>query len=123
MAAGPTQPKAYPAPPESENCDPFLIEGIYDSALDPSVLGEVHRPNARPSRSLDQRHVRFDANVLGLWNLHGVPVTVVAHYAEHYHQLDVFKAGLIAHRLLRSGAVFIDEQIVGAPTFRHSPFE
>lgn len=64
----------------------------------------------------------FDANVLGLWKLHGAAVTVFDHYAEHYHQLDVFKYGLIAHGLLRSGTVFTDEEIVDGPTLRRSPF-
>ena len=99
-----------------------LIEGIYDAALDPSVLADViSRMRARLGASISVMFA-FDADVSGLWNLHGVDQRVFEHYAEHYHQLDVFKYGLIAHGLLRSGTVFIDEQIVDAPTLRRSPF-
>jgi PAS domain-containing protein len=65
----------------------------------------------------------YDGFATALWHMHGIePNVSFVPYAEHYHQDDVYRHGLIAQGLLRSGTVYNAERIVDATTLQRSAF-
>ena len=100
-----------------------LTEAIYDAAFEPSLLDDVlARMRARLNASISVMFT-YDGSRTGLWHLNGIdPAVLFIPYAEHYHEDDVYRQGLIAQGLLRTGTVYNAERIVDAATLQRSAF-
>jgi PAS domain-containing protein len=106
-------------PPDDEA---QLIEAIYDAALDPRILDDVlARVRARLLASISILFAYDSAGPVP-WHFHGFEPKIFEAYNDYYPYADIYRRGLVTKRLLRSGAVFVGEQIVDEATIRGSAF-
>jgi DNA-binding CsgD family transcriptional regulator len=108
-------------PPPADD-EAHVIEAIYDAALDPAILDDVlARIRARLAASISILFA-YDSTGPVPWHFHGFEPKTFRAYNDYYHQVDIYRHGLVTNQLLRSGAVFAGEQIVDEATIRSSAF-